>query len=827
MDGKKTMNRIDICKIIEDYINGVVKELIIDMPDGVDEFDSFLYRTVIRLGKAFDLYTKNGDFLNDFLLALRDYLLVFETGIKIETISIPDNNEYAIKKNDSTGKYYCSFQFPDGVIDSFAENAFMRGVSNTSSKVVSYNLMTDTNIYKRTGYKYFKSMSQKLAVYGALNTPLGYTTLVSLPTGGGKSLITQMLAYQSEGLTIVVVPTVSLADDQLIAAKRIKSENIDEEVFSYRSGVEVAPILSAIQKCTARLLFISPEALMNNPAFENVINTANKQHYLKNIVIDEAHIVVDWGASFRVDYQCLEAWRRNMILSNPTIRTVLLSATYESIAISVLKKLFSDGNKWIEVRCDALRHEPRYMLIREKSFKFKDKKTVELVQKLPHPMIIYVARPDDAERIKKLLAEHGIKNTHTYTGLTNKDQREKLLKQWKANEFEIMIATSAFGVGVDKPDVRTVIHLYIPQNPNAYYQELGRGGRDQLPCLSVMCTYPDDIKIAFQRINKRVMTTEKIVGRWNSMYNNKLSIRSGNIIHINTSIKPNYSAKDEWDDTPVSDTDMNWNIYVLLLFRRYDLIRIVSITINKGVYIFSVEILNDLLIKQGENQNSQIEQIRSLEWGYYINSYKTMERAINECSNTCWSQMFYDTYDKVNEYCAGCNAHTKISNSDHSSFPLKHFIKEPIRETSPDQKAIFEGQDELVVMAKGNEKTDVIEFLNEKRLACLIASDGELVDLKYFERVKSARNTYIVGYSGAKELLKKSNYYYISGMVAVIYPDDEKGIVDIYKMVQKYLTHRFGVYVVHILSENTYLSSIGKNITDLIEGRVINAQDLQ
>ena len=103
-----------------------------------------------------------------------------------------------------------------------------------------------------------------MAVYGALNTPGGYTTLVSLPTGGGKSLITQMMAYQSDGLTVVVVPTISLADDQLIAAKQvIKRNTVEQEIFSYRSGVQIKPILNAIQNRTARLLFISPEALMN------------------------------------------------------------------------------------------------------------------------------------------------------------------------------------------------------------------------------------------------------------------------------------------------------------------------------------------------------------------------------------------------------------------------------------------------------------------------------------------------------------------------------------------------------------------------------------
>ena len=462
------MNKETIIEQMQRYLDGDILDPSFDITAEMDDLQAFYCRTAKRLVIAYELQRDNSDYQDDFLMALRDFLLVFETSLTIKSVEIADENSYAIKKNNDTGKYFATFQFPEGVSTELAEQAFMRNLSVEYSRKKEYNLTTDSLIYSVTGFKQFKTMSQKLAVYGALNTPEGYTTLVSLPTGGGKSLITQMMAYQSDGLTIVVVPTVSLADDQLIAAKQIiKRSTVDQEIFSYRSGIPVAPIMAAIQNKTARLLFISPEALMNNQAFDNIIKVANKQHYMKNIVIDEAHIVVDWGASFRVDYQCLEAWRKRLLLTNPSIRTILLSATFENKCIGVLKKLFSDGTRWIEVRCDALRHEPRYILLKEKGYKNKDKKTIELVRKLPHPMIIYVARPDDAERIKALLADNGIRNVCTYTGLTNNDLREQLLKNWKANQFEIMVATSAFGV-VDKPDVRTVLNLYIPQNPNAY-----------------------------------------------------------------------------------------------------------------------------------------------------------------------------------------------------------------------------------------------------------------------------------------------------------------------------------------------------------------------
>lgn len=108
-----------------------------------------------------------------------------------------------------------------------------------------------------------------------------------------------------------------------------------------------------------------------------------------------------------------------------------------------------------------------------------------------------------------MLADEGIYNVETFTGLTSGPQRRQLINEWVDDKFEIMVATSAFGVGVDKADVRTVIHTYIPQNANAYYQELGRGGRDRLPCLSVMCLNPEDVTIGRDRITKRYLLLKK------------------------------------------------------------------------------------------------------------------------------------------------------------------------------------------------------------------------------------------------------------------------------------------------------------------------------
>ena len=134
--------------------------------------------------------------------------------------------------------------------------------------------------------------------------------------------------------------------------------------------------------------------------------------------------------------------------------------------------MFSEDNNWVEFRCDKLRREPRYSIIKTGSHLKKKEKLIELIYKLPFPLIVYTERPDRAEKIKNWIREAGFVGVETYTGDTNTRDREDLLIRWKKNEFEILVATSAFGMGVDKPDVRTVIHEFVPDTPNLFYQEL-------------------------------------------------------------------------------------------------------------------------------------------------------------------------------------------------------------------------------------------------------------------------------------------------------------------------------------------------------------------
>ena len=815
------MDKISIKRLVEEYLNGERTELSIDYDDYDTSYNRFLLHTIKRLQVGYDLYVQNQCGLDDFLIPLRDYLLTFQTDILLKNIDIPMVNPYGISVNEENGRYFAGFQFPDYINHSFAENVFLKEAPTAKEVKSIYDLYTDPLIKKITGFSYFKSLDQKLAVYGALNTPDGYTTLVSLPTGGGKSLITQTLSYQKDGLTIIIVPTVSLAIDQVRVAKSIiKSVNVENEVFYYSSGVDAGPILESIKKNQAKMLFISPEALINNPGFAAVVKEANTSRYLKNIIIDEAHIVVDWGASFRIDYQCLESWRKKLLLSNPSVRTVLLSATYEQRCISILKKFFSKEGKWIEIRCDSLRHEPRFLLVKSRSYAEKQKRLLELVRKLPHPMIIYVARPIDADDIKKYLNDNGISNIQTFTGLTSDSKRKELIDQWADDRFEIMIATSAFGVGVDKSDVRTVLHMYIPPNPNAYYQELGRGGRDRLPCLSVMCTHPDDLNIAFSRISKKVMTTEKIAGRWNSMYNSPTSRRVDNLIFIDTSVKPNYHVIDIIDDTPTSDADMNWNIYVLLLLRRFDLIRIEDVIRQTDKYVFVIGIVEGKLRVNDALQNQILEDVRTTEWNYYTNAFQVMQSAIKNSEWECWSEMFYETYDRVSEYCAGCNAHTEAIESDFVEFPLKLQVKQPLKELAQDQLALFGGANDLILSSDSVNDEELFNGLLKNRIDVLVIMN-EQNNAAFFDNTVNARNVLVLNPQALRELIKKRSYYFLSGLVAIRYSGTPREIYELLMYVTKNVSKEPETKVIHVTPENVYFDWINKAFADLVDGPVI------
>ena len=766
-----------------------------------------------RMINAYKRFMSNQTFEKqiEFECSLRNFLLFLKTSVTIKDYNLLTPNCFGLKVNYSNDSIYANFELPNYVNETFVRTIFdnqqvQKVADDTAIKVVN------PYIYKLTKQKFmtFKSIEQQLAVIGALRVPAGYTAMVAMSTGGGKSLITQTVSYQYDnGLTIIIVPTISLMLDQQRNASSIIKPDNKKEIMYYHSGCNVDELISALDKNLVRMLFISPEALIKNIRIQDSILKANSKGYLKNLVIDEAHIIIEWGASFRVDFQCLDSFKRLLVKDNPSLRTYLLSATFSKKVVDNLKMFYGDDDRWIEIRLDALRKEPRFDIIKCNSYTEKHDRIKELVCKLPRPMIIYVNSPDDAEKVQHELAKVGFDNTRIFTGKTKSIDRERIINEWISDKFDLMIATCAFGVGVDKKDVRTVIHSYIPSSADQYYQECGRGGRDGLPCLSVMLYTDDDIK-ATMSMTQKVLTVEKLCGRWFSMLNNrKTNIRLDSIV-IDTSVKPNYSDIDSFY-VDVNNADITWNVYVILLLRRARMIEITDVKYSDDRYIFNIKLIDKRIRFDCEQTIEIFNGIRDDESKSIYMEIKELTSKLRRVGKSCWSSMFNDIYLLTEEYCAGCNNHNDIRSERGNHFPLKKPIFYPV--SIPEGKLcnVMTGTKEMLIICE-EDSYEIIQNLLIGADIIIIPDESELAFRLLNSKIIKPTQ-YCMGYSEFFDLSRMNSYYYLSGNIVFYIGDDQE-------LAERVLniSHNREYNRVYVVNSDFYIARRNKNISELVNG---------
>ena len=766
----------------------------------------------VRMINAYQRFMsrQNAENQIEFECSLRNYLLFLKTDITIKGYNLSNPNRFGLMINHSKGSIYANLDLPQYVNEIFIRTVFD---SEPVQKADNESVIKQTNpyIYKLTKgkFKSFKSIEQQIAVMGALKVPDGYTAMVAMSTGGGKSLVTQAVSYQyTNSLTVIIVPTISLMLDQHRNAAKIIEPDNKNEIMYYYSGCNVDELVKALDKRLVKMLFVSPEALIKNIKIQNSIFKANSEGYLKNLVIDEAHIIIEWGASFRVDFQCLDSFRRLLAKDNPSLRTYLLSATFSKKTVDNLKLFYSDDDLWIEIRLDTLRKEPRFDVIKCRSYTEKHNRIKELACKLPRPMIVYVNSPDDAETIRSELSESGFNNTRIFTGRTGSADRERIINEWVNDKFDLMIATCAFGVGVDKKDVRTVIHSYVPSGPDQYYQECGRGGRDGLPCLGVMLYTDDDINAAMS-MTQKVLTVEKLSGRWFSMLNSrKANIQLESII-IDTSVKPNYNDTDTFY-VEVNNADITWNVYVILLLRRAGLIQITDVKYYDDRYIFNIELI-DKRIRYDTAQTADIfSKVREDESKSIYSDINELASKLRRIGKSCWSSMFNDIYLLTDEYCAGCNNHNNIRAEKRKSFPLKKPVYYPVAAPTGKLCDIMTGADEMLIICE-NDSNAIVQDLFTAGADIIVMPDEKKHELQNIDSVIPTQ--FCMGYSEFFELSRMNSHYYLSGTVVFCIDNDAA-------LAGKVLNTASGKEYkrVYVVNSDIYIPGRNKNISELING---------
>ena len=326
--------------------------------------------------------------------------------------------------------------------------------------------------------KYWKHDSFRFPQEEIINAVLeGKDTFALMPTGGGKSICFQLPSMMQEGICLVISPLIALMRDQV---QNLQNKGI--KAVALAGGIHQDEIIDLLDNCqfgNYKFLYLSPERLQNEWILERIKNLP-----INLIAIDEAHCVSQWGHDFRPAY--LKISKLKDFFPKVPFLALTASATprvKEDIIVQLQlhnTKVFSKS---------FYRENIAYMV-----YETEDKLNLlqQILKKNPQPSIIYVTNRKSSTDTARQLETLGFHATYYHGGLSHKD-KENHMKLWMEEKVQVMVATNAFGMGIDKANVKTIIHLHLPQNLENYYQETGRAGRNGEKAFAILLNNPSDV----------------------------------------------------------------------------------------------------------------------------------------------------------------------------------------------------------------------------------------------------------------------------------------------------------------------------------------------
>ncbi|MGO2358158.1 RecQ family ATP-dependent DNA helicase [Mesonia sp.] len=322
----------------------------------------------------------------------------------------------------------------------------------------------------------------------------GNDALALLPTGGGKSICFQVPALMQEGICIVVSPLIALMQDQVqnLNAKGIKS-------LMLKGGISLQELDTTLDNCiygNYKFLYLSPERLQQDLVQERI-----SKMNVNLIAIDEAHCISEWGHDFR------PAYRKTNILKelHPEIPVVALTATAtKRVQSDILETLGIDVSQVFKY--SFKRNNIQFLIQKEED---KTHHLIGFLKKHPGSSIIYVRNRKATLELKEVLLQHQI-SADAYHGGLETSQKNKLLEGWLKERFKVMIATTAFGMGIDKENVQNVIHFHLPESLESFFQEAGRAGRNGEDATSLLLYNDHDFLLLNNQFLKNIATVKSV-----------------------------------------------------------------------------------------------------------------------------------------------------------------------------------------------------------------------------------------------------------------------------------------------------------------------------
>ncbi len=343
------------------------------------------------------------------------------------------------------------------------------------------------------GYDSFRPLQQEI-IDSVLS---GKDTLALLPTGGGKSICYQIPALLKDGVCLVISPLIALMNDQVA---QLQERGIAASALhSALPYPELDRLLENATFGNTKLLYLSPERLKTDLAIERI-----KRMQINLIAVDEAHCISQWGYDFRPPY--LEIAEIRKWLPGVPVLALTATATPEVVQDIQDKLAFPAPNV---LRKSFERKNLSYIVRHTEN---KEEKLLEILQKVKGTAVVYTRNRRQTKETALRLHRKGISATFYHAGL-DPQEREKRQAQWMKGEVRVIVATNAFGMGIDKSDVRLVVHLGVPDSLEAYFQEAGRAGRDEKSALAVLLYRPSDrfnlenqLEIAFPNLQQLKQT---------------------------------------------------------------------------------------------------------------------------------------------------------------------------------------------------------------------------------------------------------------------------------------------------------------------------------
>ena len=330
------------------------------------------------------------------------------------------------------------------------------------------------------GYDDFRGIQQEIIH----SIGSGKDTLGLMPTGGGKSIAFQVPALAQEGICIVITPLIALMKDQV---DNLKKRGI--KAAAIYSGLTHNEILVTLENCIFgdyKFLYVSPERLSSELFLIKL-----KRMRVSFITVDEAHCISQWGYDFRPSYIKIADLRK--VIPEAPVLALTATATPEVVKDIQDKLHFREENVF---KMSFARKNLAYVVRHTED---KETELKHIISSIPGTVIVYCRSRKGCKELAAQLKEQGPTATFYHAGLSNseKDERQKL---WQTDQCRIMVATNAFGMGIDKPDVRLVVHMDVPDSPEAYFQEAGRAGRDGKKAYAVLLYNASDKTKLMKRI---------------------------------------------------------------------------------------------------------------------------------------------------------------------------------------------------------------------------------------------------------------------------------------------------------------------------------------